>query len=322
MAKHTLAILPATSTQGLSLATHILSTPSLSNRYTIRALARNTAHPSLLPLSAQGVEIRHADMTNPSTLTTALTGISHLYLMTPTTPNYLQTRSSETHQVRTVCTAALAAGVQYIVYSSMSHPISLSGGALKNATHFDVKAECELYIRRLPLKSAFVAPGSFMQNLTGMMRPRRTSETEAKEEGEEGKGVYEMHNILPPDTKVPYIDITEVGKWIGAVFEDPEGYEGRTLMAAEGFYSPEEIARVVGRVTGKEVRHVRVGDEVAKGWFPEGSREQLYEMYVLFREYGYFGEGGEEEVTWAREQVKGEVTGLEGFLRRIEYKLE
>ncbi|EMD69420.1 hypothetical protein GGP41_004593 [Bipolaris sorokiniana] len=317
MSKNILAILPATSTQGLSLAMHILSSPSLSSKYTIRALARNPSHPSLLPLSTQGVDTAYADMSVPSSLTSALAGVSHLYLATLTTPNYSQTRATEIQQVKTVCAAALAAGVQYIVFSSMSHPLSLSFGKLRNVDHFDVKAECELYIRRLPLRSAFVAPASFMQNLTGVTRPRL-----ATGEGEREKGVYEMPSILPSDTKVPYIDITEVGKWIGAVFEDPDRFAGRTLMAAEAFYTPQQVARIVAKVTGKEVRHVQVGDEVMKGRLHEGIREQLYEMNVLFRDYGYFGEGEEDEVAWARAQVKGEVTGLEEFLRRIEYKLE
>jgi hypothetical protein len=51
-------------------------------------------------------------------------------------------------------------------------------------------------------------------------------------------------------------------------------------------------------------------------------REGLYEMWVLNREYGYFGKEQKGLVRWAGEQAKGELTGLEAFLRKADYTLE
>jgi uncharacterized protein YbjT (DUF2867 family) len=38
----------------------------------------------------------------------------------------------------------------------------ITGGKYQHVEHFDSKAEVEDYIRALPIKSAFFAPGSFM----------------------------------------------------------------------------------------------------------------------------------------------------------------
>jgi hypothetical protein len=51
-------------------------------------------------------------------------------------------------------------------------------------------------------------------------------------------------------------------------------------------------------------------------------REQLYEMNVLIREYGYYGEGMRELVEETGKVVSGKLSGFEEFLRRIEFKLE
>jgi uncharacterized protein YbjT (DUF2867 family) len=313
MSKPILAVFGASGNQGSSVATHVLTTPSLSSQYTVRALSRNINHPTMLSLASLGAQTAYADMEDASSLSAALENATYMFLVTATTANYALTRATEARQVKIVCNAALAAGVKYIIFSSMSAPQFISDGALRNVPHFDVKAEAELYIRRLPVRSAFFAPGSFMQNFMGQMKPRPDPENE---------GEYVLANMLPVDARVPYIDITETGKWVGPILQDPDRYEGKFFAAAEGFYTPVQMAQAISKVTGKTVRHVQLPDEVAKGFFPEAFKEALYEMFVLLREYGYFGEGQEELVAWAREQVKGELTDLEGFLQKVEYKLE
>jgi uncharacterized protein YbjT (DUF2867 family) len=212
-----------------------------------------------------------------------------------------------------VCSEALKQGVRYIIFSSMSHPFKISNGALKNAEHFDDKAEIEQYIRSLPVKSSFFAPASFMQNYLTMMRPRPSPTND---------GTFVLGDMLNDDTEVPYIDITDTGKWVGAILSEPDKYEGKFFAAAEGLYTPKQAAEIISRVTGKTVRHVKLPDEVIKAHFPAPLREALYEMWVLNREYGYYGEGQREAVMWAKEQARGEVTGLEGFLRGVGYSLE
>ncbi|CAE7031570.1 hypothetical protein CFE70_004450 [Pyrenophora teres f. teres 0-1] len=310
--KPILVIFGATGNQGYSTAHHILIHTTLSAKYTVRALSRTITHPLLTTLTSLGAQTAYADMSLPSTLVPALTGVTHLFLLTTTfyTGN---TRALETQHARNVCTEAIKQGVRYIVFSSAANASEITGGKLSNVEHFDVKAEIEAYIRNLPVQSAFFAPASFMQNLHTHMRPQPSGE---------GDGSYVLATMLRDDTKVPFIDILDTGKFVGAILDEPEKYAGKYLAAAEGFYTPREIVEVMARVTGKRVRHVQVEDEVAKARFPEGLREALGEMWVLNSEYGYYGKEQEGLVKWAREQVERELTGMEEFLRRSEFRLE
>jgi uncharacterized protein YbjT (DUF2867 family) len=312
MTKSTIAIFGATGNQGNSVARTILTTPSLSALYNVRALSRSTSSPKMKDLKSLGAELSQVDMDDPTTLPSALAGCTHMFLIT-TTQYTGSTREVETRQAKAVCTEALRQGVRYIIFSSMSHPFKISNGKLKNVEHFDDKAEIEMYIRGLPVQSAFFAPAAFMQNLEGMMKPRPSPEND---------GTFVLADLLPGNTPVPYIDITETGKWVGAILAEPDKYAGKFFAAAEAFYTPDEVVAIMSKVTGKTVRHAQLPDEVIKGFFPEGFREQLYEMWVLNREYGYYGQGQEEAVQWAKQQVVGELTGLEAFLRKNEFKLE
>ena len=312
MSKSTIAVFGASGNQGNSVVRTILTTPSLSAMYNVRALSRSTTSSAMQDLRSLGAELVQADMDDPSTLPTALSGCTSVFLVT-TTQYTGSTREVETRQAKAVCEEAIKQGVKYIIFSSMSHPYKISGGKLKNVEHFDDKAEIETYIRTLPVKSAFFAPASFMQNLLDRMKPRPSPA---------GDGTFVLADMLPGNTPVPYIDITETGKWIAPILAEPEKYAGNFFAAGEGLYTPDEIASVMSKVTGKTVKHVQLPDEVVKSFFPEGLREQLYEMWVLNREYGYYGEGQKEAVQWAKEQAAGELTGLEAFLKKVEFKLE
>lgn len=307
-----LAVLGATGNQGYSVASTVLSDPELRARYNVRAISRSTSAAKMQDLKAAGAELATADMDKPETLPTALKGANTLFFMTATQYQG-NTREIETRQAKAVCEAALAAGVEYIIFSSMSHPAKISGGKLKNVEHFDDKAEIEEYMRGLPVKSAFFAPASFMQNLYDHMRPRPSPA---------GDGTYVLANCAHGHSRVPFIDITETGKWVGAVLAEPDRFEGKTFAAAAEMLTMQEVCETVSRVTGKTVRHQKLPDEVFKGFLPEGLRQQLFEMWVFQRDYGYYGPSMDADVRWAREKARGEVTGLEAFLRKHEYALE
>lgn len=311
--KTLLAVFGATGNQGYSVASTVLADAELSQRYSVRAVSRNASHAKMQSLASQGAELATADMDDASTLPAALKGVTTLFFLT-TTQYTGNTREIETRQAKAVCSAALSAGVSYIIFSSMSHPSVISNGKLRNVEHFDDKAEIELYIRGLPVKSAFFAPASFMQNLLSPhMRPRPSPA---------GDGSWVIANCVFGHTRVPFIDIEETGKWVGAILAEPDRYAGKTFAAAAEILTMDEVAAIVARVTGEVVKYQNLPDEVFKGFLPEGIREQLYEMWVFNREYGYYGPDMDRDVQWARENTRGEVTGMEAFLRKHDYKLE
>ncbi|KAL1596435.1 hypothetical protein SLS60_009081 [Paraconiothyrium brasiliense] len=312
MSKQLLVVFGATGNQGGSVARAVLSDPELSKRYAVRAITRDTSSAKAQDIKSQGADVVAADFENHSSLSAAMKGANFVFALTATSYDG-NTRVSETRQATAIVNEAIKQGASYIIWSSMSHPFKISGGKLKHAQHFDVKAEIEEYIRKQPIKSAFFAPGSFMQNFSTSMVPRPSPAND---------GSYVLANIFQAETRLPLIDIRDTGAWVSAILADPEKYEGTFFAAAEGLYSVKEIVETMSKVAGKPVKHVQVEDEVFKGYLPEASRDMLFDMYLLLRDYGYYGQNMEDDVQWAKEQARGGLNGLEEFFTKIAWKLE
>ncbi|KAF1955112.1 NAD(P)-binding protein [Byssothecium circinans] len=313
MSKQLLVVFGATGNQGGSVIRYVLSDPDISSRYSIRAITRDANRPESKALASKGIEVVSADLDKPTTLPAALKNVSFIFATTNT--DYQgNTREIETRQAKALCDEALRQGAKYIIWSSMSHPNKISGGKLTQAAHFDVKAEIETYIRTLPIESAFFAPGSFMQNYYTNQRPRPSPTND---------GTYILANLChPTETLIPLIDITDTGAWMNAILADPDKYNGKFIAAAQGLYTYEQVVGIMSEVSGKTVKFHQMSDEVLKSVLPEGARGMLYEMNVLFRDYGYYGPTQKEDVQWAIEQARGELTDLEAFLRKTGFTLE
>jgi uncharacterized protein YbjT (DUF2867 family) len=311
MAKSVLAVFGATGNQGNSTAHFVLDDPELSQRYAVRAVSRDISNPKMQDLKSKGAELAQADLDDASSLPAALKGAEFVFLMTATSYQG-DNHEIETRQAKDLCEAALKASVKYIVFSSMSHPLKISNGKYKNVTHFDDKAEIEEYIRSLPVKSAFFAPASFMQNFSTYLVPRPSPA---------GDGTFVIANIGTNDTLYPLIDITDTGKWIGAILADPDKYEGKFFAAAERLYTMPEACELLSKYTGKTVKYQQLPDETFKGFLPEGTREMYYEMWAFIRDYGYYGSDEKEQIEWTAKQARGKLTSLEEFLKREKYTL-
>ncbi|KAJ1559234.1 hypothetical protein HK405_011486, partial [Cladochytrium tenue] len=215
---------------------------------------------------------------------------------------------------KAIADAAVAAGTQYIVWSTLPHANRRSGGRLTHVAHFDGKAEVEEYIRRLPVRSAFFSPGVFMQNLVGIWAPRPSAA---------GDGPFDFANTLAPTTPLPFIDVVgDSGKFVGAILADPDRFSGRVVCAATALYTPQDVAAAMSAASGKTVRHVQLPDDVFRGLQPPVMASELVEMFQLFRDYLYFGPNQEELVAWGSKHARGKVTTLEEFFVKNPLKLE
>lgn len=313
MPKKLLTIFGATGNQGGSVANYVLDDKELSQQYSVRGITRSASNPKAQALESKGASIIEADLDKPSTLIDALNGTHTLFFLTNTQPG-VQSREIEIRQAKSLLDEALKQDVKYIIFSSLPHASKISNGKLQHVHHFDSKAEIEQHIRSLPIKSSFFAPASFMQNFLSVhMAPQPSPAND---------GSYILGNLCDVSTKYPLIDITDTGKWVGAVLADPEKYAGKRFAAAERCYTWEEMARILSSVTGKTVVHQKVPDDVFKGFMPEAMRDQLFEMWTLCRDYGYYGASMEVEVEWAARQARGKPTSLEEFLEKVDFKLE
>ncbi|GLA47648.1 hypothetical protein AnigIFM63604_002328 [Aspergillus niger] len=306
-----LVVVGATGQQGSSIINSILSDPKLSPEYTIRGTTRDPNSSKAQALAAKGIEIVVANFNEPESLQRAFTGAHTVFANTPTIYDG-HTYEHEVAHGRALIDAAVAVGVPFYIYSTLPSISKISQGWLKNGGHFDGKEEVEQYIRTQPIRSAFVAPGSFMSNFHDTMAPRSME-----------NGDYALLLPVPAHIRLPLIETeADLGKWVAAILADFDQYEGKVLCCATALYSFEDIVQTMSRVSGKTVTYREVPVEIWATYLPELMRGYIVDMFTLFRVYGYNGDGTEEKVKWSAEQARGELTTLEEYLRKYPLNLE
>ncbi|KAJ9636140.1 hypothetical protein H2204_005412 [Knufia peltigerae] len=303
-----LAVFGATGNQGGSIVDFVLNDSELSKQYKVRGITRDTSSSSAEALRLKGVEVVKGDVTDPSSLTDALHGAHTVFALTvPSFGPDSRTREYETG--KTIADAAVAAGATYIILSTLPNVSVVSGGKYTKVTGFDAKADVEDYIKTLPIKSAFFAPGSFMQNWQSRMgvHPSQT---------QPGEFVVSRH--VGPEAKLPLIDIVgDTGKFVGAILAEPERYEGETLCAATKLYAMTEMCEIMSKKFGKTVRYVQVPVEQHKALLTGAVgnyAEALIEMMSYQEEFGYYGPKTAELVQWAADHARGKATTFEEYL--------
>ena len=208
--------------------------------------------------------------------------------------------------------AAVAAHARYFIFSTLPHAGRISGGKFKKLASFNAKAETEEYLRGLPIKSAFFAPGSFMQNYEQMMTPRPT-----------GDGTYAIDNFVKPETQLPLIDtVADTGKYVGAILAEPERFEGKVLSAATGLYSMTEIVETMSRMSGKTVKYMQIPESVFRGFLPPTAADYLIDMFLFIEEYGYYGPRTKELVESTAQQARGKLTAFAEYLAKTPLNLQ
>jgi uncharacterized protein YbjT (DUF2867 family) len=308
-----LVVFGATSQQGGSVVDYVLNDPELSKQYSVRGVTRDPTKPAGQALQLKGVEVVKGDLDDVESIKQALRGAHAVFVMTISDPELGHlAKQRETDQAKAAADAAVEAGARYLIFSTLPHAGKLSGGKLQHVVHFDAKADAEEYIRGLPIKSAFLSLGSFMQNFHELLAPRPV-----------GDGTYVVANILKPDTPLPLIDVVaDAGKFVGAVLAEPDEYAGAVLSAAVGSYTYEEITRAMSEATGKTIVYTQVPDDVFRGFLPPQYADELVEMLQLIRDYGYYGPRQAELVEWSAQQARGELTTLAAYLAKNPLNLQ
>ena len=299
-----LVIFGITGQQGASLAARVLSTPSLSSQFKIRGITRDPSSSSAQGWVQKGVEVVKGDLDDDSSLRAALTGAHTVYGMT-NSPLDQSKKHIEIQQGKRLADAALAASTKHLIWSTTPSAYSVSSGALKQVSHFDAKADVETYIRSLPIRHTFYAPGAFMQNFLGPFRPQP-----------DGHGGFVLIQFVKPETKIALLDVVnDTGKFVSAMLENPDAYDGKYVAAAGGVYSFQEAANIMSRASGKNVGYKQVPEEGWKANLPEIMKEEMAEMMKLFQDYGYYGDETDVLVQEGRMGINGTTT-FEEFVKQ------
>ncbi|GAB1313684.1 NmrA-like family domain-containing protein 1 [Madurella fahalii] len=300
-----LAIFGTTGQQGGSVANFVLSDPGLSARYKVRGVTRNPSKPAAEALRARGAEVATADLDDPASLRAALAGAHTVFVATETIYDE-QIKEREVRQGKAAADAAVAAGAQYIIYSTEVHCETVSN-AKYVVPAYDSKAEVEAYIRTLPIKSAFFAPGTFMQNLWSEMAPRPV--------GPDQPGVYAITNIFSGSRVFPWIDIVaDTGKFVGAILAEPDKFATKVVYASSCLYSLDQVAAKISAFTGKTVKYVAVPEHELRAHLPPGMQDSIINMFWFIDEFGYYGPETETLVQESMAATPYKLTSLDEFI--------
>ncbi|KAE8446457.1 hypothetical protein EG329_011920 [Mollisiaceae sp. DMI_Dod_QoI] len=302
-----LVVFGATGQQGGSVIKTVLADPELSKTYKIRAVTRDTSKPSSQAFSSQGVEVIQADAEDISSLGPAMKNAHTVFSLTTTIYDD-ELKAREIRQGKAIADAAVAAGVQYLIFSSLPHVSVISDGKYPGVEGFDSKAEVETYIRGLPIKSSFFMPGGFLQNFHTGMKPNPV-----------GDGTYVIANVISPQTKMPLIDAADdSGKYIAAILAEPEKFEGKVLSASTDVRSFEEIVKTMSEVSGKTIMYRQLPEEVFRGFMKrnEIQAENLTQMMLYSQDFGYYGPGTKDKVAETAKLARGKLTTLEDYLKK------
>lgn len=272
--KKILGVLGATGRQGGSVVDFVLNDSELSKLYAIRAFTRDPTKPAAKALAERGVEVVEGDSDDLEALKKRMVGVDSLFLMTPMAGGGPVT---EYETGKGIANAAVEAGVQYIIYSTLPNANKISGGQV-TVPHFDDKAKTEEYIRTLPVKSSFYCPGFFMPNFDSLMAPQAQDD-----------GTFAIQIAVDGDLRVPIIDVdTDTGNYVGAMLSDPEKYNGKTVFAASDLLSMNEVAKLLSDVCGKTIKFQQVEPKDYLTFLPQALREDVISMFQFYK-WGYFG---------------------------------
>lgn len=295
MAKKVVTVFGATGNQGGAVVSTLLSNPTLSQQFAVRAITRNTSSPKAQSLASKGVELVSADMNNHQSLLEAVKGSYAVFAVT----NYWESasRDIEVSQGKAMADACVSAGVKHIVWSALPNITELTGGALKKVEHFESKSDVALYIesikKTVPMVATYFMPGFYMSNLQNMTR--------SNPQVNDGKPTIS----LPWDaekTQVAMFDAAQdTGTFVGGILSYPDIAEldGQWIQAVSEWMTPAKIAADMSEVIGQEVKFNPVTEEdwlkQASGAMPQRLAEELAENMVLIRDFSYYGKGAEKK---------------------------
>ncbi|PVH95614.1 NAD(P)-binding protein [Periconia macrospinosa] len=307
-----LVVFGATGHQGKSVIQTVLHDPTLSQTYKIRAVVRD---PSSAKAQALGdkVEVVQGDLTDRESVSKALTGAHTVFFTTVPSWDAEKDRDFEWGCGTTVADLAVAQGLQYIVFSTLPAVNAMSGGKYSKVTVFDVKAEIEDYIRKLPIKSAFVSLANYMENFEEQffLKPQLDAD-----------GNWVVKRSYGLDIKWPLIAAdADTGKWVGAILAEPEKFEGKRLHCATQVLTYGEVIALLEKSAGKKIVYQQVSKEEFREILP-ALQDVFIDMAGWVSESEYFGPGQEGLVEEAKGVARGKLTTFEEFLEKHPFTLD
>ena len=222
------AVLGATGAQGGAVVTALLERGAQ-----VRGITRRTDAPAARALTAAGVQVVAADLSDEASVAAAFTGVDGAYALT--TP-FEEGPAAEVAQGATIIAAALTARVPHLVFSSVADADRHTG-----IPHFDSKAVVEKALADSGLSHTIVGPTYFYDNMLGGIDDIRA-------------GVFEL--ALPADVGLQQLSRRDLGRFVATVLAEPDRFRGARIDLASDDPTPTRMAAVLSGALGRPVRLV------------------------------------------------------------------
>ncbi|KAJ9634443.1 uncharacterized protein PV06_10574 [Exophiala oligosperma] len=271
MAKRIL-VTGATGNQGGSVAKLLLKYP---DQYVVRALTRDPSSPGARSLSNAGAEVVRGDLTDPSTLPAAFDGCWGAFVVT----NFYDSTitddpASEEEQGKNAAKAALAAGVQCFVWSTLPSSLKISGGKVC-CEIYEGKHRVDAFIESIGLPATFVYTGNFYENMIFRGHVKRS---------QDGKCLEFRQPIIAENTKLHMLWVQrDLSAVVKAVLDNWETKRAdllhQHLYAMDAIHTPSEVCATIERVAGVPTKYVIL---------PKTGNESRDIMFNLYNETGTY----------------------------------
>ena len=236
---------------------------ALSRKYsdTLNILAgtRDTASEKVASLrSLPGVTILHADMNNKEGLRDLLTGVTSLFIVTPTNGFRLAIDAAE---------VAKASGVKHIL------TVSVLTVELTDTIYGKQYGELESSVKHLQIPYTFIRLPPFVDNYWAYKRPIQQNSSFS----------------TPADPTKPFsaVVVEDAGKAAAAIMADPEKHYGKTYKLISNRHTLNELAAAFSQALGKNVKYERISYNdcrrrlVEVVGFSEEDADGILEIYRL-----------------------------------------
>lgn len=198
----------------------------------VRALVRDPQKAA--EWSQQGVDLRQGDLTDPATVAAALAGVEGAFVMQPT-PTAVAPGFPEAKAITASLREALhqTTPPRLVALSSVG---SQQTSGLGNITQTHLLEEA---LGDLPFPTAFVRAGAFIENNLGVLE--RAAST----------GWFDSF-LQPTKRAFPMVATADIGQQIARLLIG--GWSGKKIVELGSRISPDDLARAMSEVLGREVK--------------------------------------------------------------------
>jgi uncharacterized protein YbjT (DUF2867 family) len=245
MTNRTITVFGATGTSAGQAARKLIE-----GGWQVRAATRDPGSEKARELARLGATPIAADLDDRATIRAAIEGSDAVYLAGPSLGNRWDI--GQAVQGINVADAAAEVGIGHFIYQS-----ALAGNA-RGVLSVGSKRAIEERIAELGLPATITRPSLFMDNFLTYFPPQRDDE-----------GLV-IAMALPPDKPQGMVSAEDIGRAAAAVADDPARSIGKEIDLIADTLSFQQMADVIGAISGLPARAVSVPLPALNEHWPQG----------------------------------------------------